>query len=205
MMREPGTTFSLAPSVPAVGSCIGGSCAPTDLPSVALSQPSRDPSAAHSGKDPERRARFAYTGAALGVVGAGLVLGGAIAIGVVDQSLHSERISRGVWLGALVVTTPLVALSAYLARKASGTPGYKGVRRVGWLAYALGVSDGALLFAGTFNGVPRSRTLTIGAGVIGVFALLPHALEALQAGRSLRMRRFMQRVHASASGLTLQF
>lgn len=205
MMREPGTSFSLAPEAPLVGSCLGGSCAPGELPSVAMSQPTRDPSALRSGKDPVRRARFAYAGAALGVVGAALVLGGAITLGVVHEDLRTERITRGLWLGTLAVTTPLVALSAHVARKAGGSTGYKELRRVGWLAYALSVSDGALLWAGTFNDVPRARILTIGAGAIGVFALLPHALEAFHAGRSLRMRRFMQRLHASAHGLTLHF
>lgn len=205
MMREPGTEFPIAVSPPPVGSCLGGSCASSDVPSTALAQPSRDPSARHGRANPDRRQRFAYTGATLGVVSSALVLGGAIAIHAVGNDPESERITRGVWLGTLAVSTPLVALSAYVARKASGIEGYKGVRRLGWLAYALSVSDGALLWAGAFNGVPRSGLLTVGAGVLGVFALLPHALEAYYAGRSLRLRRFMQRLHGTSTGLSIRF
>ncbi|MEY4511285.1 MAG: hypothetical protein RLZZ450_3407 [Pseudomonadota bacterium] len=204
-MREPGTSFPLAASPPPVGSCLGGSCASGELPSVSQSQPTRDPSARYGRSSPHRRLRFAYAGATLGVVTSALVLGGAIAIEAVGNDPHSERITRGVWLGTVAVSAPLIALSAHLARKASGVQGYQGVRRVGWLAYALSVSDGALLWAGAFNGVPRSGLLTVGAGVIGVFALLPQALDALQAGRALRLRRFMKRLHGSATGLRIQF
>jgi hypothetical protein len=205
MMREPGTSFAVTTSPPPVGSCLGGSCSSGELPSVALSQPTRDPSDRYSGAHPDRRRRFAYTGATLGVVSSVLVLGGAIAIDAIGTDPHSERVTRGVWLGTLAVSTPLVALSAHVARKGGGGAGYKGLRRGGWLAYALSVSDGALLWAGVFNGVPRSGVLTVGAGALGVFALLPHALEALHAARALRLRRFMQRLHSSASGLTVEF
>jgi len=135
---------------------------------------------------------------------AALLLGGAITISVVDDD-RSERITRGVWLGALVTTAPLVALSAHLARKASGYKGVKAVRRLGWFAWGLAASDGALLWALSFADFPRSPVLTIGAGALGAASLLPLALDALSAGRSLRIRRFVSRVSPGPTGLTVRF
>lgn len=150
--------------------------------------------------------RFAYTGAVLGAVSAGLVLGGAIAIAAIDDA-GSEKVTRGIWLGTVAVGPPIIALSAHLARKASSfaSPTSKSVRRLGWLAYGLAVSDGALLWASAFSGLPRTDLLTVGAGAFAVVALLPHALDAFTAGRAIRLRRFLRRVDASATGLELRF
>src|SRR5689334_299150 len=62
--------------------------------------PERDPGA------------FAQGAGVFGVVAAGALLGGSIAIAAVDD-LHSERVTRGIWLGALALSTPLVALGGW--------------------------------------------------------------------------------------------
>jgi hypothetical protein len=215
--REPGTTLWLA-KPPAVGACIGGSCAaplarrPVGVIPSASAPPPQSPAqvaqAARRGpreaSSVARRTRFAYAGAVLGPSVAALLLGGAIAIAVVDDD-ESERVTRGVWLGALVTTAPLVALSAHLARRASGYEGVKAVRRLGWFAWGLAASDGALLWAFTFADFPRSSVLTIGAGALGAVSLLPLALDALAGGRSLRVRRFVARIEPRAGGLALRF
>ncbi|MDB4971903.1 MAG: hypothetical protein JWN48_244 [Myxococcaceae bacterium] len=203
---EPGTSYRWPVTPPPVGACLGGNC--QNLPSAAEYARAR-PQASPMPPGPRartvpRRQRFAYTGAVLGSSSAALVLGGSIGIALAND-IPSERVSRGVWLGYVAVATPLVAMSSWLASRESGYQGFKAVRRVGWLAYGLAVSDGALLWSSAFRHVYSPRLLTIGAGVFGVFALLPHALDALNAARSLRSKRLQQRLHVTGTGLLLRF
>ena len=204
--HEPGSQITSPSASPPVGACIGGSCKaaePTVLDAARL-RPYALPVGPTKRTVP-RRQRFAYTGAVLGTVSAGLVLGGAIAIGVAAD-LHSERITRGVWLGYVATTTPLVALSAWLARREGGSDGFLALRRFGWLAYALSVSDGALLWSSAFGDNENPRFLTIAAGVFGTLALLPHALDALSAAHALRSRRFRAlAVKVSGTGVLVRF
>lgn len=203
--HEPGSQVASPAAPPAVGTCIGGSCkAEPSVLDLARVLPHALPVPPAARRVP-RRQRFAYTGAVLGTVSAGLVLGGAIGIGVVAD-VHSERITRGVWLGYLATSTPLVALSAWLARREGGSDGFLALRRFGWLSYALAVSDGALLWSSAFNGGENPRFLTIAAGAFGALALLPHALEALSAAHALRSKRFRSAtVTASGTGLMVRF
>ncbi|HEY6876830.1 MAG TPA: hypothetical protein VI299_02380 [Polyangiales bacterium] len=198
--REPGADFRWhAP--PAVGSCIGGTCGAvprTTLPAPMLAPPTND-RAPH-----EARLRFAYTGAILGAVSAGVVLGSAIAIATVDD-YGSERITRGVWVGYLAVSTSLVALSAHLARgPGAATESSKAARNLGWTAFALAMTDGLILWAGAFRGFTHVDALTIGAGAIGAAALLPHALDALVESRSMKVRR-IGGLEPVANGLRVRF
>jgi hypothetical protein len=206
-LRLPNEPYSWVPKKPLppppVGACIGGDCGgvPTVL-DLARARPGALPTGGVH-KTP-RRERFAYTGAVFGTVSAALVLGGSIGIALADD-LASERVTRGVFLGYLSVATPLVALSVFLARREGKYEGYQALRRFGWLSYGLGVSDGALLWASAFRHEESPRLLTIAAGAFGALSLLPHALEALSAARNLRTRRWQQRLHASATGLTIRF
>jgi hypothetical protein len=187
---EPGTTMPLAVEPP-VGACLGGECANV-------------PAGPRRSYRTPRRARFAYTGAVLGTVSAGLVFSGALSIALADRQ-DSERITRGVWLGYVAVSTPIVALSAWLGRKGGSYRGYAGLRRVGWVAYGLTVSDGVLLWYGALKGYDMPAYLTISAGVLAVLALLPHALDALTTSRLSRARRFSARMRPSPHGLALAF
>ncbi|MDB4991632.1 MAG: hypothetical protein JWN04_6810 [Myxococcaceae bacterium] len=203
---EPGSRYTAPMSPPPVGACIGGTCdrvptatelaraRPGSLPLVRWERTSRA----------SRRERFAYTGAVLGSVSAALVLGGAVAISLVDD-LSSERVTRGVWLGYAAVSTPLVAFSVWLARRESGFEGYKALRALGWLSYACAMTDGALLLSNAFQHDESPRLLSISAGVFGALALLPHALEAVNAARSLRMRRIRTRLTATGTGVMVKF
>jgi hypothetical protein len=198
--REPGAEFRWS-APPEVGSCVGGNCGVVPRTQV-FGQPVPPPSGDAPRPDP--RMRFAYTGAVLGVVSAGLLLGGSIAIAELN-AYHSERITRGVWVGYLGLSTGLVALSAHLARNSMGSSeASKATRRVGWTAFAFALTDGAILWAGSFRGFTHVDALTIGAGAIAVLALLPHALDALVAGRALRVRRFGS-LEPMANGLRLRF
>jgi len=167
LARHPG-----AWSEPRVGECIGGDCSP--LPREREPEERRRP--------PNRRARFAFTGAVLGTVTAGLALGGSIVIAAVDD-LRSERVTRGLFFGAVTVVPPLVATAAFVARRGSPFQGYRGVRNLGWTAYGAAVVDGLILWYGAMRDVGTHPALTVAAGAISVFALLPHALDALVSSR----------------------
>ncbi len=199
VLPEPGAYFRWQPPAP-VGACLGGDCAP--VPSV-VARPVAEPS--EDAPPVNRRMRFAYTGAVLGAVSAGLVLGSSIAIASVDD-LHSERITRGVWLGYFALSTGVVALSSALARRELGgtSESGRGSRNVAWSAFAIALADGAILWAGSFQGFPNMDVLTIGAGVIGTVALLPHALDAWLAGRGLRSRHMVS-LEPAANGLRVRF
>ncbi|HEX5660839.1 MAG TPA: hypothetical protein VFX59_26780 [Polyangiales bacterium] len=198
-LPEPGAEFRWQ-APPEVGTCIGGSCG-----IVPRAQVFGQPVPAPSGKPPtvDPRQRFANTGAVLGLVSAGLVLGSSIAIAVADD-LDSERVTRGVWVSYFAVSTGIVALSAHLGHRALGGSSSKAARGLGWTAFALALADGAILWAGAFQGYEDVDLLTIGAGVIGACALLPHALDAYVAGRGLRARSMVS-LEPSASGLRVRF
>jgi hypothetical protein len=203
-IREPGSQFTWTPP-PEVGACIGGSCAPPPgvVPRAAVfGQPVPSP-VQRGERERDPRMRFAYTGAVLGAVSAALVLGSAIAIAQVDDN-RSERITRGVWVGYLGVSTTLVALSAHLASGPGGASGAgKATRQLGWTAFALAFTDGLILWAGAWHEFGDLDVLTIGAGAIGVVALLPHALDALVAARDMKVRRLA--LQPTANGLRLRF
>lgn len=187
---EPGTTVVTEPEPAPVGACIGGDCRPERAPERETYRP-RDFS------------RFALGGAVFGAVSAGLSLGGTIAIAVArDQG--SERITRGIWLSYVGVATPLVAFSSFLARRGADYPGSKAVRRIGWLAYGIAITHGIVQWYGAFRDYPTRPGLTILAGSMGALALLPHALDALNASRHARRPR-IGRVVIAPTGLSLRF
>lgn len=192
-LREPGTDVAETPP-PAVGSCIGGTCTVQRPAQASRDRPARAPN---------RRARFAFTGAVLGAASAGLLLGGAIAIAVADDD-RSARITRPLWLGELAVATPLVALSSWVARRAGGGAGYRSLRRLGWTAYGAGVADGIILWYATRERWELPAGLTVAAGAIACFALLPHALDALIAARAVSSRG-ARSIRAGAGGLVYRF
>jgi hypothetical protein len=179
---EPGTQVR-PEAPPRVGDCIGGSCRNPQLPG-AVGPPSAPPLDSLE-RAPNRRARFGFAGAALGVGSATLLLGGSIAMAIVDDRA-TDRIGRGLWLGELALATPLVALSAFVARRGSGFNGYRGLRRLGWSAYGAAVTDGILLWYSALHDIEVPAALTITAGALSLFALLPHALDALTSARNAK-------------------
>ncbi|MET0283942.1 MAG: hypothetical protein ABW352_05710 [Polyangiales bacterium] len=197
--REPGAEFRWQPPAE-VGSCLGGTCG---VAPPAQAAPQLVPSGDRPPVDP--RQRFAYTGAVLGVVSAGLVLGSSVAIALVDDQ-PSERITRGVWLGYFTLSTGVVVLSSMLAHHELGgtSERSKATRSVGWTAFALALADGAILWAGAFQRFENVDALTIGAGAIGACALLPFALDAYVAGRGLRARSLVS-LEPAPNGLRVRF
>jgi len=166
MPYEPGTDFVILPQAP-IGACIGGDCGAPVRSSVPLLQPR------------STAARAAYGGAIFGVVSAGLVLGGAIGIAAADHR-ESERVTRTLWLGTMALSPPIVALTAYLARRQrSGVKGVKSGRRLGWIAYSAAVPNGVLQVYNAFHDESVPVGLTVSGGIFGALCLLPLALDAL--------------------------
>lgn len=132
--------------------------------------------------------RFARAASIVGVVSAGLLFGGSVAIGVADHR-ESERVTRGLQLGYTVVAAPFVALGAFSARRRAGILGGRAsLRTMGWIAYTAAVANGVAQWYGAFHDAPTSRGLTITGGVLAAMSLLPHAFDAYLCARHARLR-----------------
>ena len=187
---EPGTTFRSEPP-PKVGSCVGGDCGGSRARGLAVPRP-------------RSSGRLAFSAAIFGAVSAALSLGGAIAIAVVDDP-DSEIITRSVWFGYVAVSPPIVAFSAYRARRQRGVKGVPSARRLGWVAYSAVISQGVLQLALAARDYDISPGFTIAAGGFGALALLPHAFDALACARGARTAAPRAVIRPSLTGLHVQF
>jgi hypothetical protein len=180
--------------------------------SLAAAQPASQPASAQplsllplpSATSVAKAGRLGRSGALVGVVSAGLLLGGAIAIVAVEPPAH-ERVTRGLHLGYTALSTPFVAFTAYLTRRRSGADprARRALRRIGWFAYALAVANDVALWYGAFHGQHDRDALTIGTGVLGAFAVLPQAFDAYMCARQARVRALGFSV--SGLGVALRF
>ena len=188
---EPGTEVVVLPPDP-VGARVGGDCgAPAPRRGVPLPQP-------------RRAARGAYGASIFGAISAGLVLGGAIGIAAADH-LESERITRGLWLGTMTLAPPIVAFTAYLARRGRSAQGVRSGRRLGWAAYSAAVTNGVLQWYGAFRDERSPVLLTVSGGIFGVLCLLPLAFDALVSARGARTAAPQARLVPGFSGLGVRF
>lgn len=188
---EPGTKLEREPPPP-VGACIGGECGSAPKPR-ALALPR-----------PRSSGRLARAAAIFGVISAGLSIGGAVAIAVVDD-FDSEVVTRSIWLGQVATATPIVALSAYRARRGRAAKGVRSARALGWAAYSAAISQGVLQLALAAQGYRTKPALTIGASAFAALAVLPHAFDALVCARSARTQPPRAVVRPSLTGLTITF
>lgn len=175
---------------PAPGTCLGGDC--TVGAPVGQLEPEK----------PQRRG-FAQGAAWFGLLSAGLSVGGAVAIAVLDD-LPSERISRGVWLGYNLVSLPIVALGSHLTRKHTKVPGYRGIRVLGWTAYGGALSNGVVQWTAAFRDYRQPWGLTIGAASLSALGLLSHAFDAYVCGRQARLKS-LAGFTPTADGFVLRF
>jgi hypothetical protein len=163
-----------AQSQPAVGSCLGGDCTLGAQVTASQDEGARRPTRG-----------FARGAAWFGAVSAVLMLSGSIAIAAVDDP-GSERITRGISLGYTALSVPLVALGSHTTRKRARVDGYRGIRILGWTGYAGALPQGVALWYGALRGIELPKVLTIGAGVMSLMAILPHAFDAYVASRRAR-------------------
>ncbi len=147
---------------------------------------------------------FARGAAIFGSVSAGLLFGGAIAIAAVDD-LPSERVTRGFWLGTATLSSPIIALGAYTARKRARVDGFKGVRLLGWTSWTFAIANGILQWYEAFQGQSQPWGLTVGLGALGAMATLPLSLDAFVCARRATMRRFLSNVQLGPLSLRARF
>jgi hypothetical protein len=169
------------------------------LPGGGVRAPPPPPIVVSSARAP-RAARFAHVAAIAGVVSAGLLLGGSVAIAVVDDP-GSERVTRGVQLGFTALAAPCVAFAAYRARRGAFLSEGRRVRTLGWAAYAGAIALIVAQWYGAFHDAETSPGLTVAGGALGALSVLPQAWDAYLSARQARMRS----LRLSASGLTLRF
>lgn len=190
-MVEPGTVVWQGPP-PKVGSCIGGTCPPPSTGGLAT--PWVNP----------RPVRFGRAGAIIGLVSAGLSLGGAIAIAAVDD-FDSEVVTRSIWLGYTAFAPPFTAFAAYRARRHRRVAGARSARRLGWVAYTAAISQGVLQLTFAVQGTQTPLGLTIGSGAFGALAAISQAFDAWITVRGARTTPPRAVVHPSLTGLRVQF
>jgi hypothetical protein len=165
---------------------------PITLPAQSSADPPRDPGA------------FARGAAIYGIVASGLLLGGAITIAAVDD-VHSEHVTRGVWLGTVALSAPFVALGGWTARKRTGVKGYKGVRFLGFTSWTFGVANGILQWYEALHDESQPWGLTVALGADGVMATLPLSLDAFISGRRASKRHHFVRFSLGPLSLRGEF
>jgi hypothetical protein len=132
--------------------------------------------------DPGRLARRA---AIAGLVGAGLMLAGTLAIELADQP-ESEGVTRGVHLGFTALAAPLVAFAAYTVRRREGSEGDAVLRQMGWAFYAAAITLGVSQWYDALNDHHVPSGLGYLYGSLAVLSLLPQCFDAYISGRSAR-------------------
>jgi hypothetical protein len=135
-------------------------------------------------RDPGKLARG---GAIFGMVSAGLLLGGSIAIALVDD-FASERSTRGAWVGLLAVSAPFVAVSGWSARRRMKVQGYKQLRVLGWTTWTLALANGVLQWYESFHHEQPPVAITMVLGGLGALALLPLSFDAFASGHRATMK-----------------
>jgi hypothetical protein len=154
-------------------------------PVAAQPQRAQEPPSFSSPRDP---GAFARGAAIMGTVSGVLLLGGSVAIAVVDD-VESERITRGLWVGTLTLSAPIVALGAWTARDRGQVEGYKQLRWLGWTTWTFALANGVLQWVEAFDGQSQPPGLTIGLGALGALALLPLSLDAFASAHRASMRK----------------
>ncbi len=133
----------------------------------------------------------ALVGGIVAVTSAGLLLGGSIAIAVVNDA-ESERLSRGLLLGVTALSVPSVAIMAWLSRKRADVEGFARVRTWGWAAWTGATINSALQWALVLDDRRISPALTIAAGGMGALGASIHALDAFASARRAHLRFYYQ-------------
>ena len=127
--------------------------------------------------------RFGYFSVQL----ASLVLGGSVAIAVVDDQ-DSEPLTRGLILGVTAVTVPSVAIMAWVTRKQAGVQSFAAIRTWGWTAWTGGVVNTALQWALVLDGRRLPAGITIAGGVMSALGASIHAFDAFASARRAQLR-----------------
>lgn len=158
-------------------SCVGGTCIVTP-PGQAASPPPRM-------SVDDRAANVARGVALFGLVSAALTLSGAITLGTLD-SLHAERVGRGLMLGLSAVSTPLIAISAHVARKRAHGKGVSALRNAFWVVYVGVLTTDAFFLYNAYRDAQPSLGFSILAGTGSALTVLAFSYDAFVSSREAR-------------------
>jgi drug/metabolite transporter (DMT)-like permease len=133
--------------------------------------------------DPGRLARGA---AIAGLVGAGVMIAGTLAIELADRPA-SEDVTRGLHLGFTALAAPLVAYAAYTVRRRERVEGNAVLRSMGWGFYASAIALGVAQWYDALHdrNIPHGYGYLYGS--LAVLSLLPHCFDAYITARSARV------------------
>jgi drug/metabolite transporter (DMT)-like permease len=133
--------------------------------------------------DPGHLARSA---AIAGLVGAGLMFSGTLAIELADRP-RSEGVTRGLHLGLTALAAPLVAYASYTVRRRESGEGVEALRAVGWAMYAAAIALGVAQFYDALHDRHIPTGLGYLNGGLAVMSLLPHCFDAYISARGARI------------------
>jgi hypothetical protein len=130
--------------------------------------------------------RIARVSAIAGLVGAGLMLSGTLAIELSNRP-KSEDITRGVHLGFTALAAPLVAWASYSVRNREAVDGSAPMRALGWGFYAGAIALGVSQWYDALqtNHAPTAFGYLYGA--LALLSLLPQCFDAYLAARGARV------------------
>ncbi len=133
----------------------------------------------------------ALAGGITAVASAALLLGGSVAIAVVDDR-DSERLTRGLSLGVTALSVPSAAIMAWVTRKRAGVEGFSAIRSWGWTAWTGAVVNSALQWALVLDNRSVSPAITMLGGALGALGASIHALDAFATARRAHLRFYYQ-------------
>jgi hypothetical protein len=144
--------------------------------------------------------RIAHVAAIAGVVGAGLMLGGTLAIELADRP-KSEDVTRGLHLGFTALAAPLVAWASYSVRSSERTDGSNPLRAMGWGFYTGAIAFGVAHWYDALHGERIPSAYGALYGTLAILSLLPQCFDAYLAARSARVSSLV----ATPAGVMLRF
>lgn len=150
-----------------------------------------------SAREPGRIARVS---AIAGLVGAGLMLSGTLAIELANRP-KSEGVTRGVHLGFTAVAAPLVAWASYRVRSGEFSDGSNPLRLLGWGFYASAIALGVSQWYDALRDQRPANAFGYLYGALAVLSLLPHCFDAYLAARSARLPTLI----VAPSGVMMRF
>jgi len=145
----------------------------------------------------------AWAGAGIGLASAALVLGGSVAIAIIDDP-DSEPVTRGTVLGVATLSVPTLAILTAVTRRRAQVKGFSQVRAWAWAAWSGAVVNLSLQWFLALDDRSVTPGLTIGAGVMGALGPTIHALDALATARRAKLR-FDYHIGPMSLGARLRF